>query len=260
MNNPHPQSTLRELRTHLTTPATFVVLLSVSAVLGLVGPFETAIHLRLLPRALYWLVVVLSTYSIGYAASFVLRRWRGRLWPRPVVAVASGIATGFGVTVMIFAINLASFGDIPTPKDDLPLVATLFAISIIISVAMDYLLVGNGEAVPPEPERAPPPSILDRVPIEKRAALVALSVEDHYVRIRTEKGEEIVLMRLADAMREVGTVAGTQVHRSHWIAFDQVRDVRREGDRAVLTMSDTSEIPVSRTNLPKLRDAGLLPK
>lgn len=258
MNNPHPQSTLRELRMHLTTPATFVVLLSVAAVAGLVGPFNTAIHLRLLPRALYWLVVVVSTYSIGYAASLVLRRWRGGLWPRPVVAVASGIATGCGVTAVIFAINYASFGDIPTTKDDLPLVATLFAISIIISVAMDYLLVGNDAAVSPEP--APLPSILDRVPFEKRGALVALSVEDHYVRIRTEKGQEIVLMRLADAMREVGTVAGTQVHRSHWIAFDQVRDVRREGDRAFLTMSDTSEIPVSRANLPKLRDAGLLPK
>ncbi|MDR9427029.1 MAG: hypothetical protein RI538_08240 [Salibaculum sp.] len=53
------------------------------------------------------------------------------------------------------------------------------------------------------------------------------------------------LMRLADAMREVGDTRGAQVHRVHLVAFDQVRAARREGDR---------------TNLPKVKEAGLLPR
>jgi DNA-binding LytR/AlgR family response regulator len=40
---------------------------------------------------------------------------------------------------------------------------------------------------------------------------------------------------------------------------DQVRAVRRQGDGAVLAMSDGSEVPVSRSAMPVLRDAGLMP-
>jgi len=101
---------------------------------------------------------------------------------------------------------------------------------------------------------------LQRVPLEKRGALLALSVEDHYVRVHTAKGTEMVLMRLSDAMRETGALPGAQVHRSHWVAFHAVRAARRDGDRAILTLSSGVDIPVSRANLPKVKEAGLLPR
>jgi hypothetical protein len=37
---------------------------------------------------------------------------------------------------------------------------------------------------------------------------VALSVEDHYVRVRTTRGEEMILMRLSDAIRETAPETG----------------------------------------------------
>lgn len=69
-----------------------------------------------------------------------------------------------------------------------------------------------------------------------------------------------MLMRLSDAIREVGAVRGAQVHRSHWAAFDEVVSVTRKGERAVMRMSNGAEIPVSRSNMARLRDSGLLPK
>jgi DNA-binding LytR/AlgR family response regulator len=102
--------------------------------------------------------------------------------------------------------------------------------------------------------------LLDRLPLDKRGPLVSISVEDHYVRVRTAQGEELLLMRLTDAIREVGASKGVQVHRSHWVALDAVRAARREGDRAILTMAHGPEIPVSRTNVPAIREAGLLPR
>jgi len=36
--------------------------------------------------------------------------------------------------------------------------------------------------------------------------------------------------------------------------------VNRAGDRAIITMSNGGEIPASRSYIPALRDAGLLPK
>ena len=78
------------------------------------------------------------------------------------------------------------------------------------------------------------------------------------MRVRTSKGEELILLRLADAISETGRTPGAQVHRSHWVAWEAVARVRRDGDRAILTLRDQSEIPVSRSNIAKLRAAGFL--
>nr|WP_255552328.1 LytTR family DNA-binding domain-containing protein [Maritimibacter dapengensis] len=102
--------------------------------------------------------------------------------------------------------------------------------------------------------------ILDRLPIEKRGPLISLSVQDHYVEVATTKGTELVLLRLSDAMAEVGDTPGLQVHRSHWIATGAVKSARRDGARAILTMADGRDIPVSRTYLPAIKEAGLLPR
>ncbi|WP_058246574.1 LytTR family DNA-binding domain-containing protein [Tropicibacter naphthalenivorans] len=80
------------------------------------------------------------------------------------------------------------------------------------------------------------------------------------MRITTTKGQELILMRLSDAVREVGDTPGAQVHRSHWVSYSQVTAARREGDRAILTLSDGQELPVSRANVAKIKEAGLLPR
>jgi DNA-binding LytR/AlgR family response regulator len=89
---------------------------------------------------------------------------------------------------------------------------------------------------------------------------VALSVEDHYVRIRTTRGEDMVLMRLTDAIREAAPTPGLRVHRSHWVAIAGVANARRDGDRAILKMIAGGDIPASRSHIPALRQAGLLPR
>ena len=50
--------------------------------------------------------------------------------------------------------------------------------------------------------------------MEKRALLLVLSVEDHYVRVRTTKGDELILMRLTDAIIETDPVPGVRAHGS----------------------------------------------
>ena len=87
---------------------------------------------------------------------------------------------------------------------------------------------------------------------------MALSVEDHYVRIMTSKGADVVLLRLSDAMRETGDELGLQVHRSHWVALSAVKSTRRDGDRAILTLTTGEDIPVSRRYMPDIKEAGLL--
>lgn len=103
-----------------------------------------------------------------------------------------------------------------------------------------------------------PPALLDRVAFEKRGALVSLSMEDHYVRVRTTQGDDLVLMRLSDAIKETAPVQGLQTHRSHWVALDFLTACTRSGAGAVLTMHHGPDIPVSRSQIDQAKAKGLL--
>ena len=135
-------------------------------------------------------------------------------------------------------------------------------VSIIASVIsiIFHIIDHSPTETAPSPASDHGPPLLDRLAFDKRGPLVSLSVEDHYVRVRTKKGEEMILMRLGDAIREVGDTPGLQVHRSHWIALDQVTMASRKGDGAVLSLQYGPDIPVSRANVRKIREAGLLPR
>ncbi len=206
------------------------------------------------PRLIYWTVIVVMTYSAGHIASgWVDAGLRDHLsrWP---LAIITGLAIGVAVSAVVAVVNWLAFGFWPDSATLPSFLGSIFAIALIIAVVFDLL----EHAHPPPADDAIP--LLDRLPFDKRSPLIALSVEDHYVRIRTTKGTEMVLMRLSDAIREVGATAGFQAHRSHWVATAAVVRVARNGDRASLTMASGPDIPVSRANMPKLREAGLLPR
>lgn len=98
---------------------------------------------------------------------------------------------------------------------------------------------------------------LDRLPPKlKGAVLYAVSSEDHYLRLHTSKGADLILMRLSDAIVELEGLEGAQTHRSWWVARDAVEDVRRDGDKVVLVVRGGVEAPVSRPNVRPLREAG----
>lgn len=235
-------------------PVTLIAVLAIAAVLGVAGPFGTDDRLALLQRLVYWLAIVGLTYGIG-SISDALVTWRmarQRLWLNVTV---TALVTGVCANLVVIGINLITFGWMPSAAELPTFLATTFGIAAIVTTAL--ALVKQQSRDMPTP--LAPPRILDRLPVDKRGALVALSVEDHYVRIQTIKGEALVLLRLSDAMNEVGDTPGAQVHRSHWAAFDQVRSARRAGDRAILTMSNGTEVPVSRANIATIKEAGLLP-
>ena len=103
----------------------------------------------------------------------------------------------------------------------------------------------------------PPPKFLERLPLKLRGAEVwAVEAEDHYLRLHTSKGQDLILLRLADAIDELAGIEGAQVHRSWWVARDAIADARRGDGRATLTLKDGSEVPVSRTYAKMLRERG----
>ena len=245
------------MRAHFSRPQTWLFLLVAGILLGWSGPFDTFSALAPVPRLLYWLIVVATTYATGvfvhgWAARALALQQTG-FWRATLVG---GLLTGAAVTLVLLGINWAGLGLAPAGADYLlPVAANAVGVSLLVSVA---LALAGRETRPP-PEAGKPARILARLPLEKRGALISLSVQDHYVEVRTSKGREMLLMRLKDAMAETEGVDGLQVHRSHWVALGQVRAARRLGDRAELSMSDGRDIPVSRTYVKAIRAAGLLP-
>ncbi len=63
-------------------------------------------------------------------------------------------------------------------------------------------------------------------------------------------------MRLADAVPELEGIEGARTHRSWWVAKAAVADARRGDGRAVLTLKNGAEAPVSRSYAGALREAG----
>jgi DNA-binding LytR/AlgR family response regulator len=110
--------------------------------------------------------------------------------------------------------------------------------------------------VPPaQPSTTLPNPLFDQLPPELGSEIIALEMEDHYVRVHTALGSALVLMRLRDAMALIGDLEGMQVHRSWWVARGAVEDVLRDGRNVRLKLARDLEAPVARANVATLRDA-----
>ena len=250
------QFTLRKLRAHLGDYRVQVVVLGVGLMLGISGPFRTDEAMQLMPRVAYWVFIAATTYVIGTMITLSLRpylKYRS-LWFR---ACLIGLALGCGINLFVQAVNFLIWPIMVGEQLEglATLALSILVLCLVISTVFELVGLEDRSGVK---DNLPP--LLDRLPPGKRGALVALSVEDHYTRVRTTKGEELLLLRLSDAIRETAPVDGLQVHRSHWVASDHVAGARRDGDRTLLILRDGKEVPVSRANIPAAREAGLLPR
>ena len=102
-------------------------------------------------------------------------------------------------------------------------------------------------------------ALMQRLPWEKCGPMVSLRAEDYDVCVTTVNGTNLLLIRLSDAIKEVGDTRSMQIHRSHWVALDQIQKVERSSDRGKVTMKDESSCPISHKYMPDVRAAGMLP-
>lgn len=88
-----------------------------------------------------------------------------------------------------------------------------------------------------------------RLPPKLRGRIVCLEMQDHYVRVHTDAGSALVLLRLGDAIAEVDSDAGRQVHRSWWVLDEAVERFERVGRTGALTLGNGLKVPVSQRYL-----------
>lgn len=98
----------------------------------------------------------------------------------------------------------------------------------------------------PPVETAPPPTLLTRSKLPVTAEIRALTAEEHYVRLFTDNGTDLVRYRFSDALEEMGAVtAGMQVHRSWWVRIDRVINWHLRGRACELELEHGLRVPIS---------------
>ena len=237
-----------------------VVVLAQGALFAFLGVYDSD-KLPFFDRFIFWTsTMVTGTVATAFVAPWVLNSaLRDRHTALQVIAVA--LIISLPITFVILLFNAPS-GYLLSPQVWGGAYMSVAAISLVL-VAGGYVglrafgLIG---AVPQLPEVAilPDQKFMERLPVKYRGAnLYAISSEDHYLRVHTDRGEELILMRLSDAMRELDIADGFQTHRSWWVARAGVTDVSRENGKQSLMLKSGVVAPVSRSFSKAIQDVGL---
>jgi hypothetical protein len=229
--------------------------------LALTDAFDLA-ALSLWARLIYWLVLL----GIGQAVAYAIRGMIDRLRPSPahtlLVGLAISVLVSLPMTAMVWLVTSWILSE-PLDAARLPgfylpvlvITAAMAAINLLIHrrPLETHAGIAAGGA---EVQRAP---IVARLPPRLRSAdIQAIEAEDHYVRVHTTAGSDLVLMRFADALDELRGIEGAQVHRSWWVARGAVNGSCREHGRIYLVLGAGAKAPVSRSYARALRQDGWL--
>jgi hypothetical protein len=163
-----------------------------------------------------------------------------------------------GVCVLVRFASYWAFGPAPLSLLFTELVWQVLVISAAV-MAVRQLITRPSAPGPPALAVEPRVDAAFRLRLSARkrdARLIAVEAEDHYLRVHTDAGSELISLRFVDALSELAGVAGFQIHRSWWAAADAIEAVRwrRGGGEARLVGGLTA--PVSRTFVKDLKAAG----
>jgi hypothetical protein len=229
---------------------------AIGVVMAFLGPFGTA-ERPLAERLAYWEACMVGGGLIGIAIDAPVGSHVRSFWPRlaitsaamtPPVTVLVGIANHFLAGMRL------TFGNMLTPW---------FQVFIVCFAAMCLRQLAWAQPVAPaapeptEPPADPTAAFRKRLSAKRRgAALLAVEAEDHYLRVHTDAGDELIAARFGDAMAELACAPGFRTHRSWWVAAEAIEDVRWKKGRGEARVKGGLTVPISRSNAAPLKAAG----
>lgn len=226
-------------------------------VLTLTGAFGTGTA-PLWLRLAYWVPIMLIGGGWGHLCSRLVERFV-TMDERPWLTVAAlSLVISGPLSVFVWLATGLVFDGRIYPLYILPQMILPVGLVTVVMSALNVFL-SRARPVQTHAARAGAAAARfpDRLPPRLRgAAIRAVQAEDHYLRIHTDRGSDLILMRLSDALVELEGLEGSQTHRSWWVARDAVRDVSRGDGRATLTLEGGIAAPVSRRYARALREAG----
>ncbi|MEO7503617.1 MAG: LytTR family DNA-binding domain-containing protein [Sphingomicrobium sp.] len=252
--------TLREVTIEL------AVMLAIGLALAALGPFGSFAMGSFAVRLAYWVPMTLMGYAIVRPTVGASQWLADRLAVGRVAAALVAVAVAAApATLIVLWWNGNAFAALPSFEGWFQLYVQVTLVGALVTGL--FLLLERGadpRPVPaPPPERSPataPPTapFLDRLPPAWRDRLVALEMEDHYVRAHGPGVSALILLRMRDAEAELAGIDGLRIHRSWWVARSAVERVVRDGRGYRLRLTNGLEAPVARDRVAALKAAGWL--
>jgi len=202
-------------------------------------------------RFAFWGII----FGVGIAAAGFATPWviNGPLGHRaiPVQLIALTMLISLPIPIVLFWFDTRFSSAWPISNWVLQYFLSLIIAGIIVTGAYVTLKAAASIEITDKAEGKGDDSavqkLLKRLPIEFHGAnLYAVSSEDHYLRIHTDRGEALILMRLADAVRDLETADGLQTHRSWWVARTGVAKAQGPYGKRILTLKSGTVAPVAR--------------
>ncbi|WBQ10031.1 LytTR family transcriptional regulator [Hyphomonadaceae bacterium ML37] len=240
------------------------VLSAIGTFLAVLGPYGTQVFGWPLVWV-YWTGLILLGGISGDLGVRLVRRLRPH-GPDGIWFAGAAVFLTVPVTAMVFTIDAVRRG--APVWSHLPLLGVFVLVIAAAMTGISYvrhrqtrMIAAGAQAADADAGAAAPAcasaALIDKLPVRlRRAAILSMSAEDHYLRVRTDAGETLILMRLSDAAAACAALDGARTHRSWWVARAAVADARKGDGRGVLILTDGTEVPVSRSYYPALKEAG----
>lgn len=241
-----------ELKRRVIHPVCFVCWIMCGLVATYCGPFGTYADPIFPDRSFYWFTIAGISIVLAHSVRIVLEKLLPKLTHLELELVATLVfSTIYTPFVWYFTIVwFSNYGDIGiTPS-------AMFGFVLLISMFVSVLVLFFSQTVEAKARSAP--AIMARLPKVESGQILSLCAQDHYVHVVTDTGRFPLLMRFADAIAELDGVEGAQVHRSYWVARKAVEGAVRRNGQHYVTLTDGSEVPVSRSYRRNAESAGLI--
>lgn len=105
------------------------------------------------------------------------------------------------------------------------------------------------QPAPRSPMASAQPRFLAKVRPALRGRVIAINAELHYVRVFTDRGEELIHYRFGDAVAEMQALGGLQVHRSWCVSADEIVQANSQS----LALQGGLSVPVGRVYKDQVR-------
>lgn len=225
---------------------------AIGLVMAVLGPFGSSERTPY-ERAVYWLGCIVGGGLIGIGIDETIRRMTDNFWVR--VLVVSLMMTP-PVTVLVWFMNHGLAGTRLTWEN---LITPWFEVLVVCVAVMLFrqLVWARAVVVSPATDEDPFAAFRQRLSAKRRAAkLIAVEAEDHYLRVHTDNGDELITARFGDALNELARAAGYRTHRSWWVAADAIDSVRWLRGRGEARLKCGLVVPISRSQAGHLKAAG----
>lgn len=234
------------------------MLVAIGLVMGFLGPFASE-RAPAVQRYVYWMICMVGGGLIGIGVDAALARPVPAPWLR--TAVVSVAMTPL-VSLFVLATEHLVMDGTLGPHAYGRLLWQVWPISLAVMVVRALAWRRVAPRIETRTVIAPPlpqaeAAFRRRLSARRRGArLIAVEAHDHYLKVHTDAGAELITLRFADALEELAGAHGWRVHRSWWVAAEAVEAVRWRRGAGEASLAGGLVAPVSRTYAPLLKEAG----